>query len=55
MNFEFFFNKRIYGVKFKKIDNGPQGQIDDFDYYCQRNFQKNLKICVGNFFVASYN
>ena len=43
----------MFGVNFKRIDNGPQCQIDNFDYYCQKNFQKNLKI--SHFFVVIYN
>ena len=42
-----FFNKRIYGVNFKRIDDSHQCQIDNFNSYCQRNFQKNLKIGVS--------
>ena len=34
----------MVSINFKMIDNGPQYQVDNFDYYCQRNFQKKLKI-----------
>ena len=37
----FFFDQRIYSVNFERIDNGPQCQIDNFDHYWQKNFQKN--------------
>ena len=30
-------------------DNGPKYQINNFENYCQTNFQKNLKICVSHF------
>ena len=39
-----FFYRRIYGVNFERINNGPQYQIDNFDDYCERNFQKSLKL-----------
>ena len=29
-------------------------QIDNFDHYCQRNFQKKLKMGVSHFFVVIY-
>ena len=50
----FFFHQRIYCVNFKRIVNGPQCQIDNFDHYYQRNFQKNLKIGVS-FFEVIHN
>ena len=38
----FFFNQRICGVSFKRIDNDPENK-------CQRNFRKNLKIGLNHF------
>ena len=53
---EFFFNRKICGVTFKRIDDGIQCEINNFYVYrCRRNFQKNLKIGVGNFYVAIHN
>ena len=46
---KFFFNQRIYGANLKKIDYGPQCQIDHFDHYYHRNVKNNLKISVGHF------
>ena len=48
-----FFNQIIYGVNFRTFAKGPQCQIDDFNHYCQTNFQKNLKIGVGHFLWPS--
>ena len=31
------------------MDNSPLCQINNFDHYCRRNFQKNLQISVGLF------
>ena len=42
-------------VNCKRIDNGPQCQIWNFNHYCQRYLKKTLKIVVGHFFVAIYN
>ena len=40
-------------MNFKKVDKGPQCQIDNFNYYWQRNFQNNLQSGVHNFFWLS--
>ena len=44
---DFCLIKECISCKFKKIEN--------FNYFCQTNFQKNLKIGVGHLFVANYN
>ena len=46
-----FFNKRIYVLKFRKIDNGPQSH-HHFGHCRERTFFKNLNIGVSHFFMA---
>ena len=48
----FFFNERIYSVKFKRIDNGPQCQNENSYHYFKKYF-KNLKIAVSPFLWPS--
>ena len=40
----FFFNQRLYGVNFKRINNGLQCEVDNFDGNWPEKFSKNLKI-----------
>ena len=50
----FFFHQKMYGANFERIDNGPYSTTIS-TMGCQRNFPKNLKICVSHFFVVIHN
>ena len=52
-HYYYYYYVRIYGVNFKRMNNGLQGGIENFNYYCQRNSINNLKICVGDFLWPS--
>ena len=53
ISLKMFFHQKLYSENFRRLNNDPQCQIDNCDHYCQKHFQKNLKIGLGHFLWPS--